>query len=86
VGAIASEQDIVPRREFQFEYGHAFRLDPKGPFGGVEASWQQRWMWYRDASVLILSPGVILYLPKDWIWLVRVSANRVSITGRRSTR
>jgi YaiO family outer membrane protein len=80
-GAVASDQDIVPRQALQVEYGHMFRLEPKGLVRGIEATWHQRWMWYRDASVLILSPGAVFYLPKDWLWLVRVAANRVSITG-----
>ena len=80
-GAGASDQDIVPRTELQFEYGHTFRLESKGPVRGIEATWDQRWMWYQDASVMILSPGAVFYLPNDWLWLVRVAANRVSITG-----
>ena len=80
-GAVASDQGIVPRQELQFEYGHSFRLESSGPVRGVEATWDQRWMWYRDAGVLTLSPGAVIYLPKDWLWLVRVAANRVSITG-----
>jgi YaiO family outer membrane protein len=83
-GAIASDQDIVPRQELQIEYGHVFRLESRGPVRGVEAAWQQRCMWYRDASVVILSPGAVFYLPKDWLWLVRVSANWVSISGAES--
>jgi len=80
-GAIAPGQGIVPRGELQFEYGRRIRRESKGFVRGVEAAFQQRWMSYQDASVLIFTSGVVLYLPKDWIWLVRVSANRVGVTG-----
>jgi YaiO family outer membrane protein len=82
VGAgIAPDQDIVPREEVQVEYGHGLRANSKTFLRGLEATWQQRFLWYQDAKVLILTPGLVLYLPKDWIWLVRVSASRVGVTG-----
>jgi YaiO family outer membrane protein len=80
-GAVAPGQDIVPRHELQVEYGRRIRRELKGPVRGVEAAFQQRWMSYLDADVVTLTPGFVFYLPKDWIWLVRVSANRVSVSG-----
>jgi YaiO family outer membrane protein len=80
-GAVAPGQDIVPRRELHIEYGRRIRREWEGPVRGVEAAFQQRWMSYRDADVVTLTPGFVFYLPKDWIWLVRVSANRVGISG-----
>jgi YaiO family outer membrane protein len=80
-GAVASDQDVVPRHELQVEYGRRSRQEWKGPVRGVEATFQQRWMSYRDADVVTLTPGFVFYLPKDWIWLVRASANRVSVSG-----
>jgi hypothetical protein len=79
--AAARDQGIVPRAEAQFEYGHGFSLGESGFIRGIEALYQQRWMWYRDARVLLHSPGTVLYLPKGWTWLFRISAGRVGITG-----
>ncbi len=80
-GAAAREQRIIPRNEAFFELGRGFQSRGLGPVRGVELLYQQRWLWYRDARVLALSPGAILYLPKDWTWLFRVSAARSYLTG-----
>ena len=80
-GAAAREQGVIPRNEAFFELGRGFQSRGLGPVRGVELLYQQRWLWYRDARVLALSPGAILYLPKDWTWLFRVSAARSYLTG-----
>jgi hypothetical protein len=77
----AGNQGIVPRAQGQLEYGHGFRLAPGRAVRGIEATFAQRWMRYRDARVASLSPGAILYLPKDWNWMFRLSMNRISING-----
>jgi tetratricopeptide (TPR) repeat protein len=80
-GAAAKDQGVIPRNEAFFELGKGFQSRWLGPVRGVELLYQQRWLWYRDARVLALSPGAILYLPKDWTWLFRVSAARSHLTG-----
>jgi len=80
-GAAAKEQAVIPRNEAFFEFGKGFQSRGLGPIRGVELLYQQRWLWYRDARVLALSPGAMLYLPKDWTWFFRVSAARSYLTG-----
>ena len=80
-GAAARDAGIIPRNEAFFELGKGFQSRGLGPVRGVELLYQQRWLWYRDARVLALSPGAILYLPKDWTWFFRVSAARSYFTG-----
>jgi hypothetical protein len=80
-GAAAKDEGIIPRNEAFFEFGQGFQSRGLGPVRGVELLYQQRWLWYSDARVLALSPGAILYLPKDWTWLFRISAARSSLTG-----
>ena len=80
-GGTAGDQAIVPRAQAQLEYGHGFHLPPQGFLRGVEATYQQRWLWYRGARVLGSAPAAILYLPKDWNWLVRLSINRLDLAG-----
>jgi hypothetical protein len=77
----AGNQGIVPRVQGQLEYGHGFRLAPRRAVRGIEATFAQRWMRYRDARVASLSPAAILYLPKDWNWMFRLSMSRISING-----
>jgi YaiO family outer membrane protein len=80
-GAAAKDEGIIPRDEAFFEFGKGFQSRGLGPVRGVELLYQQRWLWYRDARVLALSPGAILYLPKDWTWLFRITAARSGLTG-----
>jgi YaiO family outer membrane protein len=80
-GAAAKDEGVIPRNEAFFELGKGFQSRGLGPVRGVELTYQQRWLWYRDARVLALSPGAVLYLPKDWTWLFRVSAARNHLTG-----
>jgi hypothetical protein len=79
-GAAAVDNGIIPRGELQAEFGRAFRSGASGPVRGVEATFQPHGQWYRDATVLRLTPGAVVYLPRGWQWLVRVSANRVAGT------
>ena len=80
-GAVARDLGVIPRSEAYFEYGHGFQWRGNGPVRGLESLYQQRWLWYRDARVLVFSPGAILYLPKDWTWLFRASAARNRFAG-----
>jgi hypothetical protein len=80
-GATAGDNGIIPRAEAEFEYSHGFRLSESGAIRGIEALYRQRWLWYRDTRLLVLSPTAILYLPKDWNWLFQYSSNRTVITG-----
>jgi tetratricopeptide (TPR) repeat protein len=80
-GATARDQGVIPRTEAQFEYGHGFRIRGSAFVRGVETLYQQRWLWYRDARLLVFSPGAILYLPKAWNWLFRVSAARTQVSA-----
>jgi len=80
-GAAAKDEGVIPRNEAFFEFGKGFQSSGLGPVRGVELLYQQRWLWYRDARVLALSPGAVLYLPKDWTWRFHVSAARNYLTG-----
>jgi tetratricopeptide (TPR) repeat protein len=80
-GAAAKDEGIIPRNEAFFEFGKGFQSGGLGPVRGVELLYQQRWLWYRDARVLALSPGAVLYLPRDWTWRFHVSAARSYLTG-----
>jgi hypothetical protein len=77
----AGNQGIVPRVQGQLEYGHGFRLERGRAVRGIEATFAQRWMRYRDARVVSLSPAAILYLPKEWNWMFRLSMSRILLSG-----
>jgi len=82
VGAgLAGDQAIVPRYEAQIEYGRGLEVARRGPLRGIEATFMQRWMWFRDARVAVSAPGAVIYLPRDWQWFSRVSLSKVSMAG-----
>lgn len=82
VGAsLAQDKGIVPRGEAEFAYGHGFHLSETGAIRGIETSYGQRWLWYCDARLLVLTPSTILYLPRDWIWLFQFSPSRIAMVG-----
>ena len=79
-GAIAHDNGVIPRSESFFEYGHGFRFHG-GFVRGLEASYQQRWLWYEGARVLTLSLSQIYYLPKDWTWALTVTGAHTGFTS-----
>ncbi len=73
--AVAHDSGIIPRAEAFFEYGHGMRLH-NAFVRGLETSYDQHWLWYRNARILTLGGTGVLYLPRDWIWLLSISAAR----------
>ncbi len=74
-GASANDHGIVPKREASFEYGHGIRLH-NPVIHGWEASYQQHWLWYTGAHVLMITLAQTYYLPQDCTWGVTVSGAR----------
>ncbi len=79
-GSIAHDNGVIPKRETFFEYGHDFRFHWT-VVHGLEASYQQRWLWYEGAHVLTLGLNQIYYLPRDWTWAVTVTGARSGFSG-----
>lgn len=75
-GGAAHDEGVIPKSEAFFEYGHGFRLSESGAFRGVELGYRQQWLWYRDARLLVLTPSLLIYLPRDWTWSLRIAAAR----------
>ena len=79
-GAIANQNDVIPTNGAFFEYGHGFKFENTW-VRGLEASYQQRWLWYRGAHVLTLGLTQIYYLPQDWTWALTVTGARSGFAG-----
>ncbi|MBI4458747.1 MAG: tetratricopeptide repeat protein [Acidobacteria bacterium] len=75
-GGVSRHKGVIPKGEAFFEYSHAFRLPSQRGIRGMEAIYRQHWLWFRDARILALVPGVILYLPREWIWTFQVTVAR----------
>jgi YaiO family outer membrane protein len=78
-GAGANDNGIVPKAEASFEYGHAFRFQ-NALIRALEASYQQRWLWYRGAHVLTLTAAQTYYLPHDFWWSLTLTGARSGFT------
>lgn len=80
-GAGANDHGIVPKREASFEYGHLFRL--QNPWiRGIEALYQQRWLWYAGAHVLTVGLSQTYYLPHDCAWSLTITGARSGFADR----
>lgn len=80
-GAGAHHQDIIARGEVFFDYDRGLRVSDTAPVRGLELMYTQRWLWFTGARILTLTPGVILYLPRDWTFTVQGTAARSQFTG-----
>ena len=80
--AAARHQGVIPKTEAFLEYGRGFRIaSSASPLRGMEVLYQQHWMWYRNARIVIATPGATLYFPHDLQWQVQVSAARSHFPG-----
>lgn len=79
-GAGGRDHGVIPKSEAMFGYGHGLRLD--NPFiRGIEASYDQHWYWYSTARILTLGGTALVYLPRDWTWLLSINAARSAFSG-----
>ena len=74
--AVANANGIIPKSEASFEYGHGLPISNRW-IKGLEASYQQRWLWYDGAHILTLSFSQLYYLPRECTF-------SLTLTGARS--
>jgi len=79
--AASDGRGVIARREAFLAYGHGFRLSESGFLRGLEAGYRQRWLWFRDARVLVAGPSFTLYFPREWSWAVQLAAARSRFPG-----
>jgi YaiO family outer membrane protein len=79
-GAVASDAGVIPKSEARIAYDQGLGISEAGPIRSAEFMVQQRWVFYEGVHLQILSPGVILYLPKNWNWLFQFSTVRSSFS------
>jgi tetratricopeptide (TPR) repeat protein len=83
LAAGANPQDVVPETEALVEYGHGFRFS-NFFVKGLESSWQEHSLWYRDAQVVTLNTTQTSYLPRDWMWTLSLTGARTHFPGGES--
>ncbi len=79
--AAARDQGVIPKGEALFEYGHGMSFGKKSFIRGMELSYAQRWLWFDAPRILMLSPSMIVYLPRDWMWQVTLAIARSRFPG-----
>jgi len=72
---------IIPRGETYFEYGHGFRISETKPLRGIETTYNQHWLWYSQASVLVFTGTAGADLAHDLRWTVSANGARSRFTG-----
>jgi tetratricopeptide (TPR) repeat protein len=82
VGGTWNHDDgVIPRSEAFFELDHGGSPPGRHFVRGVEFNYHQQWYWFSTARVLALTPSVILYLPRDWMFQFAITAARSSFPG-----
>ncbi|MHB8754523.1 MAG: tetratricopeptide repeat protein [Candidatus Acidiferrales bacterium] len=82
VGAGGGNADgIIPREETYFEYGHGFRISETKPLRGIETTYNQHWLWFSQASVLVFTGTVAADFAHDLRWTVSANGARSHFKG-----
>jgi YaiO family outer membrane protein len=80
-GGAGRHRGVIPKGEAFFEYDRGFNFGSGHFIRGVELVYGQRWLWFQDARILVLSPGAIFYLPKDFTWSLHIPVARSRFPG-----
>jgi len=80
-GGAGRDRGVIPKGEAFFEYDRGFNFGSQHFVRGVELTYGQRWLWFQDARILVLSPGAIFYLPRDFTWSVQIPVARSRFPG-----
>jgi tetratricopeptide (TPR) repeat protein len=80
-GAGAHDEGIIPTNEAYFGIDHGWKLSETGWIRGVEIDYGQHWYWYTTARILTLNEATTVYLPRDWMWSLRLTGARNVFSG-----
>lgn len=82
-GAAAHDNGVIPKDEGFFDYDRGFGLHGGKFLHGWEIVYGQHWYWYTTARILTINETTLFYLPRDWMWSLRLTEARshFSATG-----
>jgi len=72
------DEGVIPRSEAFFELDQGGTVPGHHFIRGLEFNYHQQWYWFSTARVLALTPSAIVYLPREWMWQIAVTAARSS--------
>lgn len=82
IGAGAGNANgVIPRTEAYFEYDRGFRVSETAALRGIETSYNQHWLWYNGAHVLVLTGTVAADLARDCRWTFSANEARSGFAG-----
>lgn len=80
-GGAGRHGGVVPKGEAFLEYGRGFTASQTGYVRGLEASWNQRWLWFETAQILTLTPSLLVYWRAPWTGFLSVTAAHSRFPG-----
>lgn len=73
----AGKQDLAPRARVRFAVDRGFTVSRRGPVRAIEATYDQGSISYSSGRLLTFSPGMLVYLPKEWDCLFQLTSIRL---------
>jgi tetratricopeptide (TPR) repeat protein len=82
IGAGAGNaQGIIPGAETYFEYDRGFNVSDRAALRGIETTYNQHWLWYDGAHILVLTGTVAADLARDCRWTFSANEARSGFAG-----
>lgn len=80
-GGSGNADGIIPRAETFAEYGHGFRVSERGALRGIEVAYNNRWLWYAGAHVMVLTGTAAADFARGFRWTVSANGARSGFAG-----
>jgi Tfp pilus assembly protein PilF len=82
-GAIAHDRAVIPKSEAFFDLDRGWKIGEGTLFRGFELDYGQHWYWYQAARILTLNGSAVIYLPRDWQFLLAATGARSAFFRKR---
>lgn len=83
-GSAGPSNPVAARGEGFAEFDHGFDVSETGLIRGIEVDYRQSWLWFPNSRAAVFTPGLIFYLPKDCMFLVRAYQARIDVKSPQS--
>lgn len=80
-GGGGNAQGIIPSEEGYLEYDRGFRISESAALRGIETTYNQHWLWYDGAHVLVLTGTVAADLARGCRWTFSANEARSGFAG-----
>lgn len=80
-GGAGNAQGIIPSAEAYFEYHRGINISESASLRGLEATYNQHWLWYQGAHVLVFTGTFVADFVREYRWTLSVSEVRSGFAG-----